>query len=142
MIATYPEELNALYKQNTDEYMSKKATINDKDDEMGKKLASLQGLPDDTDTRRSQVKRSSDMPFEDLEASINHIIAVYDGMKDGFEWEVKYIFKEYDMTYAWDDMNNMELPIEMVEEARAEEMMHMKGKIFGVVKLSWRRAHH
>ena len=78
LIDTDPEELNALYKQYKEEYMSKKAKINDKDDEMGQSSASSHALLDDTDTRRSQLKRSSDMPLEDLEASINHIIAVYD----------------------------------------------------------------
>ena len=38
--------------------------------------------------------------------------------------------------YAWDDVNNMELPIEKVCEAREEEMKYMKGKTFKVVKKS------
>ena len=38
--------------------------------------------------------------------------------------------------YAWDDVNNMELPIEKVREAREEEMKYMKGKTFKVVKKS------
>ena len=29
--------------------------------------------------------------------------------------------------YAWDDVNDMELPIEKVREARTEEMKDMKG---------------
>ena len=36
--------------------------------------------------------------------------------------------------YAWDDVNNMELPIEKVREAREEEMKYMKGKTVKVVK--------
>ena len=36
--------------------------------------------------------------------------------------------------YAWDDVNDMELPIEKVREARTEEMKYMKGKTFKVVK--------
>ena len=36
--------------------------------------------------------------------------------------------------FAWDDVNNMELPIEKVREARLEEMRHMKGRTFVVVK--------
>ena len=35
---------------------------------------------------------------------------------------------------AWDDVNDIELPIEMVRAARREEMEHMRGKIFTVVK--------
>ena len=36
--------------------------------------------------------------------------------------------------YAWDDVNDMELPLDMVRAARKEEMEHMKGRIFKVVK--------
>ena len=32
--------------------------------------------------------------------------------------------------YAWDDVNDMELPLDLVKKARKEEMEHMKGKIF------------
>ena len=38
--------------------------------------------------------------------------------------------------YAWDDVNNFELPMNLVREARKEEMKHMKEKIFKVVKKS------
>ena len=38
--------------------------------------------------------------------------------------------------YAWDDVNDMELPIEKVREARTQEMKYMKGKTFKVVKQS------
>ena len=38
--------------------------------------------------------------------------------------------------YAWDDVNDIELPMELVKKARKEEMMHMKGNIFKVVKKS------
>ena len=43
--------------------------------------------------------------------------------------------------YAWDDVNDIKLPIDQVKNARAEEMKHMKGKIFKVVKKSeaWER---
>ena len=35
-----------------------------------------------------------------------------------------------DSEYAWDDVNDMELPLDLVKKARKEEMEHMKGKIF------------
>ena len=38
--------------------------------------------------------------------------------------------------YAWDEVNNMELPMKDVREARLEEMTYMKGKTFKVVKRS------
>ena len=36
--------------------------------------------------------------------------------------------------FAWDDVNNIALPLELVKTARQEEMSYMKGKIFKVVK--------
>ena len=38
--------------------------------------------------------------------------------------------------YAWDDVNDMELPIEKVREARTEEIKYMKGTTFKVVEKS------
>ena len=38
--------------------------------------------------------------------------------------------------YAWDDVNDIELPMELVKKAGKEEMMHTKGNIFKVVKKS------
>ncbi len=46
-----------------------------------------------------------------------------DDIKDGIEEE-----------FAWDDVNNFPLPLNEVRQARKEEMGHMKGKIFKVVK--------
>ena len=42
--------------------------------------------------------------------------------------------------FAWDDVNNIALPLELVKTARQEEMSHIEGKIFKVVKKSepWR----
>ena len=49
--------------------------------------------------------------------------------------EIKVDNVEEDMEeYAWDDVNDIELPLEKVREARYEEMAYMKGKTFRVVK--------
>ena len=48
--------------------------------------------------------------------------------------EVGQVVEEHEGVYAWDDVNNMELPMEAVKEARMEEMQYMKGKTFKVVK--------
>ena len=42
--------------------------------------------------------------------------------------------------FAWDDVNDIALPLELVNKARQEEMSFLKGKIFKVVKKSevWR----
>ena len=56
--------------------------------------------------------------------------------------DVKYYMQkvqqvsEEEEEYAWDDVNNFELPMNLVREARKEEMTHMMGKIFKVVKKS------
>jgi len=43
--------------------------------------------------------------------------------------------------YAWDAVNNIQIPIELVRKARTEEMPHMRGKIFKVVDVAeaWQR---
>jgi hypothetical protein len=41
---------------------------------------------------------------------------------------------DFQEEFAWDDVNDIRLPLELVRKARAEEMSHMKGKIFKVVK--------
>ena len=75
------------------------------------------------------------MPLEELEASLNNIIAEMD---KGYELDadIKQIIEQYDKEYAWDDINHMELPIKYFKQARAEEMGHMKNKIFKIVKRS------
>lgn len=41
---------------------------------------------------------------------------------------------ELDDDYAWDDVNDIALPLDMVKKARKEETEHMDGKIFKVVE--------
>ena len=56
--------------------------------------------------------------------------------------DVKYYMQkvrqvsEEEEEYAWDDVNNFELPMNLVREALKEEMTHMMGEIFKVVKKS------
>ena len=50
--------------------------------------------------------------------------------------KVQQVSEEEEEEYAWDDVNNFELPMNLVREARKEEMKHMKEKIFKVVKKS------
>ena len=76
-------------------------------------------------------KRQSEMSLEELEANIGQIICSYD---NDFDMEISQIIcgngTDFDM--AWDDVNNMELPVDKVREARAEEMGHMKEKVFEI----------
>lgn len=47
---------------------------------------------------------------------------------------------EDDFEMVWDDVNDIPLPLETVNNARREEMQHMKGNLFKVVKKeeAWR----
>ena len=48
--------------------------------------------------------------------------------------EILKVTAEAGETWAWDDVNDIELPMKDVLAARAEEMAHMKAKTFVVVK--------
>ena len=138
MTETDPIKLEALYKQYKDEYTMKRAKVDNEDADMETSgetsNEALHSAGASSSQQTGGKKRSSDMPLEELEASINEIINELDGMQDGLNLDVKQIFEEFDQTYAWDDANNMELPLDLVTSAREEEMAHMKGKIFKVVK--------
>ena len=60
------------------------------------------------------------------------------------EWEDKAMETQEEIDEwaetAWDDVNNVPLPMEKVRAARKEEMEHSKGKRFVIVKKSeaWR----
>ncbi len=48
--------------------------------------------------------------------------------------DVNLILKGESGEHASDEVSNMELPMKAVREAREEEMSHMKGRTFKVVK--------
>ena len=94
---------------------------------------------------REEARGSSD-PASYAEPEVMHIDQVMaeewsvpekkwdDDVKDYVKkiWQVSDDMEEY----AWDDVNNFELPMTLVREARNEEMKHMMKKIFKVVKKS------
>ena len=81
------------------------------------------------ETPTQEVPSSSTGPAQYEEMNIDQIMAV--------EWmEAEKMIDECVDEYAWDDVNDMELPIDKVREARREEMKYMKGKTFKVVKKS------
>ena len=95
------------------------------DDTAASSSSALDGIQDEAMPSRDGVgtgiKRQSDMTLEELEASIGQIVCGDDGEE----------------VSAWDDANkNIELPIKDVKEARAEEMGHMKGKVFKIATKS------
>ena len=67
---------------------------------------------------------------------INQIVAEIDRVIEE-EWaDQERELQEEIEEYAWDDVNDFELPVDKVREARREEMQHAMGKTFVVVKTS------
>lgn len=81
------------------------------------------------------VKRPSDIGLDELEACIGNILAEIDE-RDETDFRVHQVLGQEEFEYAWDDVNQMELPMKLVSEARAEETNHLKGRTFQVVKKS------
>ena len=104
MTETDPIKLEALYKQYKDEYTMKRAKVDNEDADMETSgEASNEALHSAGASSSQQTegkKRSSDMPLEELEASINEIINELDDMQDGLNLDVEQIFEEFDQTYA------------------------------------------
>ena len=68
---------------------------------------------------------------EALYEEVNIDLILKQGWTEQEQGELGHLYE-----YAWDDVTNMELPIEKVLEAREEAMKYMKGKTFKVVKKS------
>ena len=115
------DKLQALYK----EYML--------DDDQGQREGQDILMEVGTPAASSGIKRASDMPIEELEGNIGQIVAQLD-FEQNDALEIKRIVEQSGGRWAWDDVNEMELPLDKVEEARKEDMDHMKGRIFKVVK--------
>ena len=73
------------------------------------------------------------MPLAEFEANVRQITAKYDKVQK-VEGEIGRVVQQGGEIWARDDVNDMELPMELVNEARKEEMARMKKKTFKVVK--------
>jgi hypothetical protein len=73
------------------------------------------------------------MPLAEFEANVRQMTAEYDNSQN-VKIQIGRILEQGGEMWAWDDVNDMELPMELVDEARKEEMAHMKKKTFKVVK--------
>ena len=106
------EELGKLYT----EYMMEEAKLEgkvEKDTKMEEQSSSSAGAARYTEREEEpQAKRS----------------------KNEAEMDVNAIIKDPNGHYAWDDVNNMEIPLDEVRAARKEEMGYMKNVKFKVVK--------
>ena len=79
----------------------------------------------------SRPKRANPTDLADLEMCIENIV---NSLHDEIDGDGEDMIENDE--FAWDDVNNIELPIKEVKAARAEEMAHMKGKMFKVVPRS------
>ena len=111
------EKLAKLFEECREEYLKTQGADDDerRADESGRMV--IQG--------RASGSQSPPV-YEEME-----IGNVVDG--DPRKWERS---AAEDSEYAWDDVNDMELPLGLVKMARTEEKEHMKGNIFKVVKKS------
>ena len=130
-----PEKLNNIFEEYREEYL--KARENAKEE----------------DVKRARTEEPERMQER---ASGSADAAVYEGMTIGLvigeidPWEFlenaavqgdeAEVKAEESDEYAWDDVNDIPLPLGQVKAARIEEMGHMKSKIFKVVKKeeAWR----
>ena len=121
MVEKDSEKLAKLFEEYREEYLK------------------TQGADDDDERKRRRADESGRMVIQER-ASGSQSPPVYEEMEignvvdgDPRKWERSVT---EDSEYAWDDVNDMELPLDLVKKARKEEMEHMKGKIFKVVKKS------
>ena len=142
-----PERLAALFEQYREEYNESRG-----DEAAAKKRRTLGYIEDDC-VRTEDPKRTREL-FEEYAAehkkrkgdedevtmrevpSSSAGPAHYEGMAIDQVMSEEWMRSERTQLgeYAWDDVNDMELPIDKVKAARKEEMGYMKNKIFKVVK--------
>jgi len=117
-----PEKLAALFERYRLEYQEGRSK---EDREDKRRRVEDEGMFE-------QDEKDLDLDLDLRErASGSGQAAAYEEMEVG-EVEGDFVDDEF----AWDDVNDIALPIELVRKARCEEMQHMKGKIFKVVKKS------
>ena len=148
-----PEQSATLYEQfrkEYEEYLMEKAE-KEGSDVKRRKLADAESETMESCAPKRDRASSQEDPLNDKRQKGEHQMqevgtsstedAVYQEMNIHQVLEQEWIDKEKGEQdqideYAWDDVNDMELPIEKVREARTEEMKYMKGKTLKVVKKS------
>ena len=130
-----PEKLAALFEEYRKEYTEGRSG-----ETAAKRRRTCEDIEDEC-MCTEEPKRSSEL-FEEYAKEYKKLKGEASTMQEATsssagparyeEMKVDNIAEEY----AWDDVNNMELPMEKVRAARKEEMGYMKSKIFKVVKKS------
>ena len=149
-----PEKLAVLFEQYREEYQRREAE-KEEGDVKRRKLQDIEDEAMQTEDRKrteelyqeytmeyKRQKREQQGPMREVSTSSGDSAQYTEGEMSidqvmAEEWmESEQAEEEKVQEYAWDDVNDMELPIEKVREARREEMKYMKGKTFKVVKRS------
>ena len=130
-----PAKLNALFQEYREMYM-KEREAKSEGEQKKRKLQNIEDELMETDdgTRADELyqeymREYKKEPMQEM-ASSSRDGANY--AEPGMDIDQVLVGEPGD--YAWDDVNNMELPMEAVREARKEEITYMKNKTFKVVK--------
>ena len=146
-----PQRLAALYEKFHEEYEQHLKVEMDARNAKRRKFDNVEvEMMKTDDPKRAHIsceedsqnnkRQKGDKPMQEVDTSSTED-TVYQEMKIDQVLKQEWIDNEKGEQdqmneYAWDDVNDMELPIEKVREARTEEMKYMKGKTFKVVKKS------
>ena len=131
-----PNKLEDLFKQYMEEYKMEKLR-NIEDDAM--KEEDPHKLEDLFKQYAEEYKAEKGIEYgkrRKLQEGEEEGMEDEENMGDDMEGGIDLVSGERCGEYAWDDVNDSELPIEAVKEARKEEMEHMKNNTFKVVKRS------
>jgi len=81
----------------------------------------------------SGMKRANDVPLKELEASIGQVMVEMD-LREAEDVYIKQVTETDGVRVAWDDVNNVELLIELVDEARQEETKYLNERTWRIAK--------
>ena len=118
-----PAEFTGRFEQHKEKYL-KERDAPAADDKRRKTNGGIE-----TEMKERATGSSDPAVYEEMEVGI-----ITEEFSEEMIVEMMACWIEGTGEYAWDDVNNIALPLQLVKEARKEEMGHMKGKIFKVVK--------
>lgn len=75
----------------------------------------------------SGQKRASDVPLEELERTIGNVMVTMD-LREAEETNIEQVTEAGGERHARDDVNNVAIPIRLVDEARSKETKYPNGK--------------
>ena len=81
----------------------------------------------------SGLQRMSEIALKELEKTIGNGMVEMD-LQEAEDMNIEQVIGAEGARYAWDDVNNVELPIKLVDEARQEEVKYLSEKTWRIVK--------